>query len=126
MPESHDDTLDLSIKPPTLAAVAANEDSAWKFRTAARFNTAVKRGDAAARDIVSAPRPQDGTLDFGIAPALPAAMTTRAVSAEHSSTAASDDTAVTGSDMVARDLFSTPRAQAGTLEFGFTPASPLL
>ena len=36
MPESHDDTLDFSIEPASLAAVAANEDSAWQFCTALR------------------------------------------------------------------------------------------
>ena len=49
VPESLDDTLDFSIELASLAAVAANEDSAWQFRTAARFNTAVRRSDTAAR-----------------------------------------------------------------------------
>ena len=57
---SHDDTLDVSIEPTPLTAVAASDDSAWKFHTATRFNTIVRGGDAAAREIFPAPRPRDG------------------------------------------------------------------
>ena len=76
----------------------------------------------AAREFFPTPRPQDGTLHFGIAPALPTAVTTRAVSAENSSAAASFDAAVRGSDMAAREMFPTPRPQHGTLHFSSAPA----
>ena len=159
-----------------LAAVAADEDSAWLFRTAARFNTAVRGSDAAAREMFLAPRPQDGTLDFsiesgslaavttnrnpgkfstassfnsavrgsdtaaheefpttlpqdgtpdfGIAPALPATVTTRADSAGNSSTSVSIEAAVRGSDMAARDFVPAPRPHDGTLHFSSAPAFP--
>ena len=74
--------------------------------------------------IFSTPRPQDGKLDFGLAPALPAVMPTRAVSAENSSTAASGDAAVRGSDKAACGYFPTPRPQDGTRDFGVAPALP--
>ena len=51
VPESHDDSHDFSIDTASHAAVAANEESAWQFRTAARFNTAARGSDASARDI---------------------------------------------------------------------------
>ena len=76
VPESHDDTLDFSIEPASLTAVAANDDSAWKFRTAARLNTAVGGGEAAAREMFPAPRPQDGTQDFSIESTFLAAVAT--------------------------------------------------
>ena len=68
MPESHDDKLDFSIEPAYLTAVAANDDYAWKFRTAARFNTAARWGNATTREMFPAPRPQDGTIYFSIEP----------------------------------------------------------
>ena len=83
--ETHDDTLDFSIEPASLAAVATTKNSAWQFRTAARFNTAVRGSDAAAREFFPAPHPQDGTLYFSLAPALPAAVVTHADSAGTSS-----------------------------------------
>ena len=176
VPESHDDELDFSMEPASLAAVAANEDFAWQFRTAARFNTAVRGSDAAVREMYPAPRPQDdtldfsiepvslaavatnrdpgnsstassfttvvkrsdtvaredfptprpqdGTLDFGIAPSLPATVATRAESAENSNTAASFDAGVRGSDMAAREKIPTPHPQDGTLDFGIAPSLP--
>ena len=75
-----------------------------------------------ARDFFPTPRPHDGTLIFGIAPEFPAAVPTRASSAENPSTAASFDAAVRESDMAARDLFPTPRPQHGTLHFSGAPA----
>ena len=102
-PRPQDGTLDFSIAPALPAAVTTRANSAERSSTAASFNAGV-RGSDAARGKFPTPRPQDGTLDFGIAPALPAAVTTRAVSSV-SSTAASFDAAVRGSDMAARDFF---------------------
>ena len=73
-------------------------------------------------DFCPTPRPQDGTLDFGIAPALPAAVTTRADSAGNSSSTSSFYAVVRGSDMASRELFPTPRPQEGTLYFSSAPA----
>ena len=70
------------------------------------------------------PRSQDGTLDVGIAPALRTAVATRAVSTDNSNTAASYDVAVRGSDMAAREMFTTPCPHDGTLDFGISPALP--
>ena len=78
----------------------------------------------AARENVPTPRPQDGTLDIGIAPALPAGVTTRADSAEKSSMAASFKAAVRGSDMAAREMFPTPLPRDGTMNFSSAPAFP--
>ena len=109
MPESHDDALDFSIEHASLIAVTANGDTAWKFRTAARFNTtAVRGGDAAARGMLSAPRPQDGTQDFSIEPTSLAAVATNRDPGS-SSTASSFTTAVRKSEAVAREDSPTPR-----------------
>ena len=70
-----------------------------------RFNAAVREGDTVAREDFPTSRPQNGTLDFGIAAESPAAVTTSTDSAETSSTAASFDAAVRGSDMAARECF---------------------
>ena len=68
-PRPQDGNLDFSVAPTSLAAVATNEDSAWKFSAAASFNTAVRDRDAVTRAIFPAPRLQDGTSDFSIGPA---------------------------------------------------------
>ena len=125
VPESHDDTLDFSIEPTSPAAAAENEDSACQFRTAARFTTALRGIDAAAREIYPAPSPQGGTLDFSIESAsLPAVATFTDKDPGHSSTASSFNTAVRGSDTTARENFPTPRPQDGTLDFGIDPLVP--
>ena len=123
VPQPHDDTLDFSIEPASYTAVAANDDSAWKFRTAVRFNTTVRGGNAAAREIFPAPRPQDGTPDFSIeSTSLAAAATSRGPSS--SSTASNFTAADRKSDAVAREYSPTPRSQDGTLDFGIAPALP--
>ena len=104
VPESHDDKLDFSIEPDSLAAVATNR-APGNSSTALSCTTSVRASDIAARDLFPTTRPQDGTLNFGMAPALRAAVTTRAVSAESSCTAASVDAAVRGSDIPAREFF---------------------
>ena len=121
--------LDFGVAPALPAAMPTRAVFAEKSSTAASVDAAVS--DTGAREIFPAPRPQDGTqdfsiestslavacedsptprshdgtLDFGIAPALPAAVTARAVSAEQSSTAASFDDGIKGSDTVTRDFF---------------------
>ena len=125
MPESHDDTLDFSIETASLAAVAANENSAWQFRNAARYNTAVRGSDVAAHEIFPAPRPQNGTLDFSIEPApLAAASTNR--DPGNSSTASSFITDVRGSDTAA--LTKIPRLAHKTAHWNsvLRPLYPLL
>ena len=123
VPESHDDELDFSMEPASLTAVAANDGSAGKFRTAARFNTAVRGADAAARERFPAFRPQDGTQDFNIeSTSLVAVGTSRYPSS--SSTASSVATAVRKSDAVAYEDSPTPRSQDGTLDVGIAPALP--
>ena len=105
--------MDFSIEPASLAAVATNRYPGH-FSTASSFNSSFRGSDAAAHEEFPMPRPPDGTLDFGIAPALPAAMTTRADSAGNCSTGASFNAAVRGSDMAARDCFA--RAKLGGVE----------
>ena len=122
MPRSNDGTLNFGIAPASPAAVPARAVSTEQSSTAASFDAAA-RGSApfllnnpvrlrvlmllleGARDLFPTPRPQDDTLAFGIAPALPVAVATRDVSTGNSCTAASFDAAVRGSDMVARDIF---------------------
>ena len=99
-----DVTLDFSIEPTSLAAVATNR-CPGNSSTTLKFSTPVRGSDTAAREDFLTPRPQDGTLDFGIAPALPAAVTTRADSDENSSRTASFDAAVRGRDMAALIFF---------------------
>ena len=105
MPRSHDGTLDFGIAPALPAAVPARTVSAGISSTAASFDGAVGGSDMVARDFFPAPRPQDGIVVFGIAPALPAAAPTLAVSAGNSSTASSFDAAVRESDTDARPFF---------------------
>ena len=49
VPRPQDGTLDFSLEPAFLAAVATSGDSSWEFSTAASFNTAVRGSDAATR-----------------------------------------------------------------------------
>ena len=112
VPESQHDTLDFSLEPASLAAVAANEESAGQFRTAGRFNTA---------EMFPAPSPQDGRLNFSFEPASLAAVATNRVP-ESSSTASIFNTAVRGSDAAARESFPNPRLLDGTLRFNITSA----
>ena len=60
--QPHDDTPDFSIEPASLAVVLV--DSAWQFRTAARFNTAVGGSDAAAQEIKSRASPTRRHTEF--------------------------------------------------------------
>ena len=113
--------MDFSIGPASLAAVTTSRDPG-NSSTASSFNSAVRGSDTTAREEFPTPRPQDDKLDFGIASAFPAAVTTRADSAGNSRTAVSFDAAIRGSDMAARDFFPTPRPQDGALHFGSAPA----
>ena len=70
------------------------------------------------------PSPQAGTLQLSIAPALSAAVATHADSAGTSSTAASFDAAVRGSEAAAREKSPAPRPKGGTLNFSIAPAFP--
>ena len=74
--------MDFGISPALSTAVATHADSAGTYITAASFDAAVRGSKTAAPGFFPAPRPQDGTLDFSIAPALPAAVATRDDSAE--------------------------------------------
>ena len=123
VPESHNDTLDLSMEPASLAAVAANEHSALNFRTLSRFYTAIGGSDAAARESSPAPRPQDGTQDFSIESTSLAAVAANR-DPGNCSTASSFPTTVRRSKATAREDFPTPCPQDGTLDFGIAPALP--
>ena len=100
--------ISVRIAPALPAAVATRADYAGNSSAAASFNAAVRGSDTAAREILATPRPQDGTLLFGIAPSLSAVVATHANSAGTYSTAASFDAAVRGSKTAARDFFLRP------------------
>ena len=106
------------------AAEATRADSAGDSSAAASFNTAARGSDIGAREHFPTPRPQDGTRYFSIALALSAAVATHADSAGTYCTAAIFYAAVRGSKTAARDVFSVPRPQDGTLYFGIAPALP--
>ena len=76
-PRPKDGTLHFSGAPAFSAAVATHADFAGTYSTPASFDAAVRGSETAVRETLPAPRPQDGTLDFSIAPALPAAVATR-------------------------------------------------
>ena len=108
-----------------LAGVATSRDPAGNYSTASSVSTTAVRGiGAVAHVLFPAPRPQDGTLDFSIAPALPAAVAAHADSAGNSSIAASFNAAVRGSDTAVRKTIPAPRPQGGTLGFRFAPLFP--
>ena len=81
-PRPKDGTLNSGIEPASLAPLATNRDPSGNSCTASSFTASVQGSAATARDLFAAPRPQDGTLDFGIALALPAAVATHDDSAE--------------------------------------------
>ena len=75
-PCTEDGTLDFSIDPAFLVAVATSETFARKISTDAGFNTAVRGSNAATRPSFPVQRPQDCTLDTNTAPAFFAAVAT--------------------------------------------------
>ena len=100
-PRPRDGALDFSVEPASLAVVATNR-VLGNSSAASSLDTAVKESAAAARDFFPAPRSQDGTLDFRIAPASPAAVATHGDSAQNSRADANCNTALRGDDALNR------------------------